>query len=272
MRILSIAAAAALLCSPALGADFGPLRGTQPIPVGASPVMNWEGGYIGAFAGYSQANFQNTSALRGPLAYMLRDLVIEREAQLSTKLLPRADDASTQGYGVFAGYNVQFDEAVLGFEVDFTRARMKGVSSDSYARRFGASNGLDYSSQLSGSVSGEINDLGTLRARAGVTMGSFLPYVTGGVALARATTTRTASVNIVERNPLDGSVTGRLVDSQTIGPKESFVLGYTGGVGVDMAITPNVMLRAEYQYIYFNDFDGYRITVNNVRAGAGIKF
>jgi opacity protein-like surface antigen len=273
MRIVLLAAAAACLSFPALAADFdaGPLRGTQYAPPAVTPIMNWEGGYFGGFGGYSQANFSNKGALRDPVAFMLRGYTVENEFRLSQMLQPSDDDASDTSFGAFAGYNFQYDEAVLGFEVDFTRVRLSGVGSDFYAARVRASNGLDYSFGLDGETRGQLMDFASLRARAGITMGSFLPYVSGGIALARTEVTRFARVDVSERNGLDQEI-GSIRDSKSLGPKEVVTLGYAAGVGVDVAVTPNLMLRAEYLYAHFNDMAGYRININNVRGGAAVKF
>lgn len=272
MRIASLAVLAACLHLPAHAADFGPLRGTHHAPPGLSPVANWEGGYIGGFAGYSMGNFEGSTALQDPYRFIFRNLVVEQDAQLSNRLAPRSDDASEKAFGAFAGYNFQYDEAVLGFELDYTRARLKSVSGDQYLRRVGASNGLTYNVNLNGNAKAEIDDIATIRARAGITMGSFLPYVTGGIAFGRASITRTIAADLVEIDPMTGVTTGRLVENRKFGPKESLLVGYTAGLGIDMAITQNLMLRAEYQYVYFDDLNGYKMGINNLRAGAGVKF
>jgi outer membrane immunogenic protein len=203
----------------------------------------------------------------------MRDLLVENEFGLPTRLNLAGKDSTHTGYGVFAGYNIQIDEAVLGIEADFTRVQLKGVGADRDARRFSASTGYDHNALLTGQASSEINDFGTLRARAGISMGSFLPYVTGGIALGRATTRRTALVDSVDQSPVSPHpVTNQLQAMKAISPKETLALGYAVGVGVDVAVTPNIMLRAEYQYIHFNDVAGHRIGVNNVRAGASVKF
>jgi opacity protein-like surface antigen len=37
-------------------------------------------------------------------------------------------------------------------------------------------------------------------------------------------------------------------------------------------LTSNIFVRGEYQYAFFNDFDGHKFNVNLVRGGAGVKF
>ena len=44
------------------------------------------------------------------------------------------------------------------------------------------------------------------------------------------------------------------------------------GGGVDWAITDNLFLRAEYQYIAFGEVEGTTTTVNTGRVAAALKF
>ncbi len=48
--------------------------------------------------------------------------------------------------------------------------------------------------------------------------------------------------------------------------------GVALGAGLEFALTSNIVLRGEYQYILFNDFDGHKVNVNTVRGGAAVKF
>ena len=48
--------------------------------------------------------------------------------------------------------------------------------------------------------------------------------------------------------------------------------GVALGFGIEYAITPNVLLRGEYQYINFQTFNGHNAELNTVRGGAAVKF
>jgi outer membrane immunogenic protein len=41
---------------------------------------------------------------------------------------------------------------------------------------------------------------------------------------------------------------------------------------VDVAVLPNVFLRAEWEYVAFAPVDGIRATLNTGRVGAGLRF
>ena len=226
-----------------------------------------------ALAATRKATSNLRGALRDPAARILRDLVIEQKFGLSRLLATKSDDARSTANGAFAVYNPQFKDVVLGVVLDHTHARMKGVSTDSIERFVVGSNGYFNSVYLSGLASANLNDYGSLRARLGYVTGPFMPFVTGGIALGRFDSTRTVAIDIQStdtRTPRRPDL--ELVQTETIGPKETFVVGLTAGLGVDLALTQNIFLRAEYQYIHFDDFNGNKLNVNTVRGGAGVKF
>jgi opacity protein-like surface antigen len=49
-------------------------------------------------------------------------------------------------------------------------------------------------------------------------------------------------------------------------------LGYVAGLGLDYALTQNLFLRGEFQYIQFGAPDNIRLSASSVRIGAGVKF
>ena len=57
-------------------------------------------------------------------------------------------------------------------------------------------------------------------------------------------------------------------DSQT----NKFGYGFLYGLGMDVAITPNIFLRGEWEYIAFNRVGDIRSTVNTARVGVGVRF
>ena len=50
------------------------------------------------------------------------------------------------------------------------------------------------------------------------------------------------------------------------------VAGVTTGLGLDVAIMPNVFLRGEWEYIYFAPLNGINSYMNTLRAGIGFRF
>ncbi|SFZ81861.1 outer membrane immunogenic protein [Devosia enhydra] len=98
---------------------------------------------------------------------------------------------------------------------------------------------------------------GSLRAKLGFDGGNFMPYITGGLAVAGGT----RSNNLPEE------------DSQTH-------IGWTIGAGVDVAVADNVSLNLEYRYSDYGDavYDTgginptIALTSHAIRAGVNFHF
>lgn len=151
------------------------------------------------------------------------------------------DDINGVFGGVQAGYNYDFGGFVLGVEGDVQLSDIK------------------YSEDLGGGVTGElgIDFFGTVRARAGLAVDRFMPYVTGGVAWARGSISVSGGGGSVE-----------FTDNY---------LGWTVGGGLEYAVTDNVTVKGEYLYTDFGaaDFDtgvDVNLTSHVVRAGVNFKF
>lgn len=189
-------------------------------------------------------------------------------------LEPGSADGRSTVFGAFAGYNTQFDEVVFGVELDYTRGKMEARGVDQIGRSLPV-DGYTYFVNQEGYAEAKIHDLATLRARIGYTVGSFLPFVTAGIAVGRADVARGASVLIeaLDADPTNDPVLPRLYDARDLADKKSaYSVGLAAGAGVDVAISPNIFLRAEWQYVHFQDFAGVKASVNTARVAAGIKF
>jgi outer membrane immunogenic protein len=152
--------------------------------------------------------------------------------------------------GLYAGYNAQFGQIVVGLEAD---AEASGVSGDAGDDFFNSYNDLEQKWQ------------GSVRARLGYAIGSVMPYITGGVAF--------SSWDITAGTFLPPRISDDY--SQTF-------TGWTVGGGVEVAITQNVIARAEYRYTDFGsetqDIDlapfenEVELTNSTVRVGIAYKF
>jgi outer membrane immunogenic protein len=153
--------------------------------------------------------------------------------------------------GLFAGYNYQTGPMVLGLETDIELADIKGGFNDP---------------ALGGAGDTRIDWQGSMRGRLGYAADKVLFYGTGGLAY--------ANISHTYKNLVVGST------ETTSGVRT----GWTAGAGVEMALTHNVLLRAEYRY---SDFGRYRYdsvvtfpgltgqqepTFSAVRVGAAYKF
>ena len=291
---LSLAASAT-----AADLDFGPLRGgVEPLAAPAADV--WDGFYIGGHGGWTSGSFGFGNVFSAPVAQELRSTAIE--ATLGASGLLHANDVRRDGtsFGAYAGVNYQIDEIVAGVELDYTHLRLTGRSSDAIARERTDTAGYLRGVALTGDAATQIQDYATLRARLGYTVAGFMPFVTGGVAIGRAQIADTVAVRGYEYDEATYRSNKALADpskqvfvnhsgyrtfnqndpggSPLADPdiirrsKEKIVGGFAAGAGIEYAITPNLLLRAEYQYVLFSDFDGHKLNLNTVRGGAAVKF
>lgn len=303
MRNVSFAILAALsLAGPssAFAADLDDdfLRGPDYDPPSAVAVIDWSGVYLGGHGGYSSAALGFKNAFQ-PLVYQqTHDSTAETEFNASTLMSAKSQRVGGGSFGAYAGYNFQFDQVVVGIEADYTRFDHGGGSFDAISRIKSLDSGILETVSLSGTTSTKIQDFGTIRARAGYALDSFLPYVTGGFAIGRARIVDGVAIedsgyNLTTFNANQALTTGKPAYVTNFGyksfdqtnPENSVVVtnkvqqskvktvgGITLGGGLEYAITPSILLRGEYQYVLFNDFDGHKANVNTVRGGAAVKF
>lgn len=213
MRILTIAAFAGTIISPAVAAD---LPGSGPIPAfpaaTASPY-NWTGLYAGAHIGGGWIN--------------------ETQTFLGTNGFPidppgtgyNTNRASLLG-GLGLGYNYQIGQIVLGAVGDFSFAHAKGTSITNPA----AVPGLTLDSF------GRTDWYGTLAARAGFAIDNVLLYGKGGVAWSK--------------QAYGGGVTG--LAAITYPTFSDTRTGAVVGGGVEWAVMKNISILAEYDHIFFS--------------------
>jgi opacity protein-like surface antigen len=140
--------------------------------------------------------------------------------------------------------------------------------------------GNTYLVNITGSGSVANLDYATLRARGGWAVGNFLPYVFGGAALGHADVTVTGLLSGQQNPPSNGgaclatnSPSCTLFSFPISGGKSGeWIWGFTVGAGLDVLLTQNIFLRAEYEYVQFTPVAGVIINDNSVRGGLGVKF
>lgn len=288
---------AGLANAQAADLDYGVLRGQDYEP--EAPAIDWNGVYFGGHGGYTSAALGFTNVFQPQVATILKKTTAESELNASSLLTPHSARTGGTSFGGFAGFNYQFDETVVGIEADYTRFDHSGSTSDAVARFKTIGSGYLETVALDGIASTRIEDYGTIRVRAGYAVGSFLPFLTGGLAIGRAQvfdkvnvqdygydqTTYQANVTAApgqkvyvnnfgyssfdQANPSGGTPS----KAQTSVRSSTKVVGGVAlGGGLEFALTQNIILRGEYQYVLFNDFDGHKANLNTVRGGAAVKF
>jgi outer membrane immunogenic protein len=263
--------------------DFDVLRGAQP--VGYASYTRWSGFYAGGLIGeeFDGADFRNVGASEITTISGL-DAGFDG---IPLSSFPRLSSLNTESpsYSAFAGYNYQFESAVVGFELTFTKtsfnASIDDVESHSY---FQTANNTLYLAKynVTTSASAQVEDYGTVRGRLGWAFGNFLPYGFGGVAISQINAAKSVNVNYCGAEspytctspppgvPPPAQIGGNWTLSNENNGKWYF--GYVAGLGLDYALTQNLFLRGEFQYIQFGAPDNIRLSASSVRVGAGVKF
>jgi len=291
----SALAVAWMVASPAFAADqavpwLPPLTAEPATPseFGVPPPaqrQNWRGFYLGGQFSYSDAHADFSQSTQAPIAYSLRETTVEQQFAPSNWPVLGTADNSAAGFGGFIGYNTEYltDNAkiVLGVEANYDQAALSLIAPNTPLTRLtpADSGGNTYLITITGNGTVSNLDFGTLRARAGLDLGNFLPYGFAGFALGRADVNISETTFGQQNPPATGICSGVSTPpctpfsfSGTAGKDGEWLYGFTVGAGLDVALTHNIFARAEYEYVQFQPIAGTDIDVNTVRVGAGIRF
>jgi len=256
----------------ALGADYPVLRGSQqtedtPPRDFDSGTFNWTGFYVGGFAGQTQTRFRTDRGVMD-LAnglFNATSVLSETTPGELVRTSPRDDRGIT--FGGFAGYNMAFGDAVIGFEAEYSRIDQTTSASTIEGRRL--TTGDVYVASVQNA---RLNDYVNARLRLGYAYGRLMPYFTIGAAAGRFDTNvavaadwTTASSNYTNSYFGYPRVAG--------GPKKD-VWGYgmSVGGGIEAALADNIVVRGEYLFTRFNNVEGVTVNVNTARVAAALKF
>ncbi|GGA59766.1 outer membrane protein [Pelagibacterium lentulum] len=233
MNFRFVLLSATMLVSASAAAQAAdPIIPMPTIPVAPEAmIFDWTGVYAGINAGYGFGRAVDGDG---------NALVLDDGFGLTSEPL---DNISGLFGGVQIGANYQMDMFVLGIEGDVQ------ISGMSQTVDFGGDD-----------VIGSLDYFGTVRARAGVAIDNFMPYVTGGLAFGRGT--------------LDDTD----FDAASIDHQNHF--GWTAGVGAEVAVSESISFKAEYLYTdlrtaTYTLIDGpvdMGFRVHTVRAGVNFHF
>ncbi len=270
------------LASPAVAADLDVdvLRGAETVvpptlTVGPATFTRWSGFYVGGQIGYSDGNADFSKAPQPGLAYVLRQTTLENEFGVSQWQVLGTANNSTISYGGFAGYNTQWQDLIIGIEANFAHA---GLNLNAPSTPIGPlitaadNQGFTHTVQISGTGSVTNLDFATLRVRAGYVVGSFMPYGFIGPAFGLGNTSVTTRLTDNQCSSSMPLVCTPLSFSSSFSRNSEVLYGFTVGGGVDVALTQNIFLRAEFEFDQFNPPPGILLTIATGRVGAGFKF
>jgi outer membrane immunogenic protein len=262
-----------MMCGGVAGAqaaDLPILRGALTEGLTRSTV-NWQGVYAGGHVSHGAADMDFTNSGQDLLAKLLNNVDLEAQFDISKWPLLGKSHMQSSGYGGFVGYNFQWSDAIIGLELNYTHGNFFGSNSGQQSRSFQYPTDYVSTAAVSSSASMKITDYGSLRVRGAYAIDNFLPYGFVGVAMGQANINRRADASIdylyVGTNGLPNmSASGFLTDNHN----SRFIMGFAGGLGVDVMLYSGLFMRAEWEYLRFTE--RVDATVNTVRVGLGYKF
>lgn len=251
--------------------DLSLLRGTIG---GGATYMRWDGLQFGVQAGVGSMSTDFGNSTGPMIAYILRNTTIENEMQPSSWTTLPKNVTNGRSYGAFIGYNTQWDHLVVGFDLAYNRTSgFSASASDSMGRQQRTSDGFYNNVFVSAQSSAQLVDYATFRGRAGYAFGQFLPYAVMGAAVGRFNYTNSARVVASGTDVSGGGGSPFSLDqTQSETKNNAFAAGFVTGLGVDVALLPNVFLRAEWEYAIFAPVGGIRTQLNTGRVGVGLRF
>jgi outer membrane immunogenic protein len=247
--------------------DFTTLRGSA-----SGGSVRWDGFQLGGTIGYVGAQTDFSNATRDGVKQILRQSTLEDEDVPSNWPVLGSKDNTGRAYGGFIGYNWQLDSIVVGVDAayNYTAGITTSDGPTSLRRVVTLSDGTVNDVRISGRASLTMHDYATLRARAGYPMGQFMPYAFFGAAVGRFDYSTRTTVRVVQDPSGTPSVYGPFTERER--KTNAITAGFTTGLGVDIAILPNMYLRAEYEFNAFLELAGIRPMTHTGRVGLGFRF
>jgi opacity protein-like surface antigen len=148
---LAICAALTVWATERAGAADWPLRGSlAPQPT----YVRWDGWQVGVEAGWG--NFRNdfgnsTSPL---VAFILRNTLAESEFSPSSWTTLPSNTTNGPVFGGYIGYNMQWDQLVLGVDLGYKYANISTGATDSISRQFTTSSQFQETVSIVASTTG----------------------------------------------------------------------------------------------------------------------
>ncbi|HUZ33621.1 MAG TPA: outer membrane beta-barrel protein [Xanthobacteraceae bacterium] len=287
LRLISCALGIFAALTPAFAEDFPsppipPIAAVPPgsFSVGPATFTRWSGFYLGGDFNYTStlANFSNAT---GPLiAASLQDTVVQTQYAPSQLQTLGQASASAFGYGGFVGYNAQWQDVITGIEATYTHTSLSVSSSSSgiVSRSFTPPAG-GVTSVAVGPSTGrfDLTDYGEIRGRAGYVVGNLLPYgfvgVVVGIGNYSVSTNVDASCTDATTAPYTPVFTCQGFPlTPSTGQDNALLYGLSIGGGLEWALTPNLFLRSEVEYIQFASISSISVSLFTGRVGVGFKF
>lgn len=238
-----------------------------------SGIPRWQGFYVGGQAAYGSSDHNFNGATKDIAAQQLALTTVEQVLQVSTwPVIGGKVSHQASAFGAFGGYNSQWDDVVLGVDASYMHGNF-GASASGTMGRQNTVDEVNYSANATSTASINFTDVLTLRGRAGYAIGSFLPYVFGGVALGLADSNRSSTIR--STGTYVGTGTPTITDydvtySNAENKHGRLMVGYTFGAGAEVMLYGGLFARGEWEYVRFTG--PIDTNINTVRGGLGYRF
>ncbi|QCK85826.1 porin family protein [Phreatobacter aquaticus] len=256
------------------------LRGSLPGYESTGPT--WSGAYIGAFGGAGTMNMSVQNAGKNYVNNVLNGYAFAdgtaQSTAISNILHLNPVTSAPKVFGAFVGYQVQYEDAVVGIEFDYTRLiRGNGGTSSFTPPASLVFSGDAYTDAVlsTTSVTAQLHDYWSARARFGWAFGRLMPFATIGPVVARGSTSFGYSATCVRTGTDTTSGSTQCIGGSgliTASQPNRISFGWTAGAGVEALLTDNIFLRAEYQFVNIPSLGGVPVTLQVARAGLGVKY
>lgn len=272
-----VAMLAVTLLAPAAAAadlDDSVLRGSFSDMFSSKSNSRWDGVNFGVHVGASNMNTDFSKASSQLVGNMLRETTLESENHPSDWVVLQNTTTNGRSYGAFLGYNMQWDQLVVGLDAAYNRlSSLETSSGPTSLRRITVTVSDNTASDvtITSQASIKLVDYATMRLRAGYAFGQFLPYAVIGAAAGRFDYTNSATVAVIQ-TPAGGAPGPLFVQTGSDNKNGAITAGFLLGLGMDVALLPNVFLRGEWETVSFTPISGMRVNLNSGRVGLGLKF
>jgi opacity protein-like surface antigen len=195
-----------------------------------------------------------------------------REMDLSAPTPRGTSWRGSASFGLFTGYNWQWDDVIIGAELSYLHGDFGGGVSTSaqFASSGPLSDGLFHDPRVTSTNSISVTDYATFRGRAGYAFGCYLPYAFGGFALGYSNISTSARIDDFVSASSGGPFFGLPPLNGTSNALHHVIYGYTAGLGFDINLIGGLFMRAEWEYLRFTS--QVDTNINSIHLGLAYKF
>jgi outer membrane immunogenic protein len=131
----------------------------------------------------------------------------------------------------------------------------------------------------------DLTDYASVRGRAGYVVGNLLPYGFMGFVVGRASYSVAAATDVTQSTSKTstpdyscagtGGATPTCQDFpffNSVAQNNALLYGFSVGGGLDWAVTQNVFLRGEFEFVQFAPISNISVALISGRVGGGFKF